>query len=140
MGTKIEANANKYNFVWKPVKFHKKLDVKIKTLLDKMGYNDLYTKELIKSYDFNQLLKQYAHFNDIDINNIPSGRGKRLTVEQRNYKTGYEFLIKLVDYEEKERICGNNRNSYFKTDHDATAMVLKEDYYSKSSHDFHAGY
>ena len=33
-----------------------------------------------------------------------------------------------------------NRNSYFKTDYDATAMVLKEDYYSKSSHDFHAGY
>lgn len=139
-GTKIQANANKYNFVWKPVKFHAKLDVKIKTLLDKMGYNDLYTKELIKSYDFNQILKQYAHFNEIDINNIPSGRGKRLTVEQRNYKTGYEYLVKLVEYEEKEKICGNNRNSYFKTDHDATAMVLKEDYYSKSSHDFHAGY
>ena len=79
-GTKIEANANKYNFVWKPVKFHAKLDVKIKTLLDKMGYNGLYTKELIKSYDFNQSLKQYAHFNEIDINNIPIGRGKRLTL------------------------------------------------------------
>lgn len=24
-GTKIEANANKYKFVWKPIKFHKKL-------------------------------------------------------------------------------------------------------------------
>lgn len=46
----------------------------------------------------------------------------------------------MVEYEEKERICGENRNSYFKTDHDATAMVLKEDYYSKLSHDFHAGY
>lgn len=49
-------------------------------------------------------------------------------------------MIKLLEYEEKERICGENRNSYFKTDKDATAMVLKEDYYSKLSHDFHAGY
>ena len=30
-GTKIEANANKYKFVWKPTKFHKKLDIKIKS-------------------------------------------------------------------------------------------------------------
>ena len=32
----------------------------------------------------------------------------------------------------KKKICGENRNSYYKTDTDATAMVLKEDYYSKS--------
>ena len=45
-----------------------------------------------------------------------------------------------MEYEEKEQICGENRNSYYKTDKDATAMVLKKDYYSKLSHDFHAGY
>lgn len=28
-GTKFEANANKYKFVWKPTKFHQKLDNKI---------------------------------------------------------------------------------------------------------------
>ncbi len=139
-GTKIEANANKYKFVWKPIKFHTKLDIKIKLLLDEIGYKESYTKELIKAYDYNQILKAYVSNNKIDIHNIPSGRGKRLTKEQKNYKKGYEYLVKLVEYEEKERICGDNRNSYFKTDHDATAMVLKEDYYSKLSHDFHAGY
>ena len=137
-GTKIEANANKYKFVWKPTKFHNKLDIKIKELLDKIGYE--HTDEPIKSCNYNQILKSYVTTNNIDINNIPSGRGKRLTQEQRNYKVGYKYLVKLVEYEEKERICGENRNSYFKTDHDATAMVLKEDYYSKLSHDFHAGY
>lgn len=137
-GTKIEANANKYKFVWKPVKFHNKLDIKIKNLLDKLGYK--YTKELIKAYDYNKILKSYAANNNIDVDNIPSGRGKRLNEGQKNYKIGYEYLVKLVEYEEKEQICGENRNSYFKTDHDATAMVLKEDYYSKLSHDFHAGY
>ena len=32
-GTKIEANANKYKFVWKPTTYHKKLDTKIKEQL-----------------------------------------------------------------------------------------------------------
>lgn len=139
-GTKIEANANKYKFVWKPTKFHNKLDIKIKKLLDEINLNNSYTKDLISAADFNQLLKKYCIDNNMDINNIPNGRGKRLTKEQKNYKKGYEYLVKLLEYEEKERICGENRNSYFKTDHDATAMVLKEDYYSKLSHDFHAGY
>lgn len=137
-GTKIEANANKYKFVWKPIKFHIKLDIKIKEFLDKIGYK--YSKELVTAYEFNNVLKQYSIDNNIDVANIPNGRGKRLTEEQKNYKIGYEYLVKLVEYEEKERICGENRNSYFKTDHDATAMVLKEDYYSKLSRDFHAGY
>ena len=137
-GTKIEANANKYKFIWKPTKFHSKLNIKIKKLLDKIGYEC--KGELIKSYDYNQILKQYASDNNIDISNISSGRGIRLTQEQKNCKHGYEYLVKLLEYEEKEQICGENRNSYFKTDHDATAMVLKEDYYSKLSHDFHAGY
>ena len=40
----------------------------------------------------------------------------------------------------KKRYVKKNRNSYYKTDYSATAMVLKEDYYFKTSHDFHAGY
>ena len=36
----------------------------------------------------------------------------------------YEYLIQSVEYEEKEAICGPDRNSYYKTDHDATAMCL----------------
>ena len=34
-GSKFEANANKYKFVRKPTTFHLKLDLKIKTLLEK---------------------------------------------------------------------------------------------------------
>ena len=36
-GTKIEANANKYKFVWKPVKFQKRLNEKIKDKKIKYG-------------------------------------------------------------------------------------------------------
>lgn len=138
-GTKIEANANKYKFVWKPTTFHKKLDSKIKESLLSMGV-EFTDKNLIKSIELNKRIKEYVAIKQIDIYSIPSGKGKKLTKEQKNYKQAYQYLIKLLEYEEKERICDDNRNSYFKTDTDATAMVLKEDYYSKLSHDFHAGY
>jgi len=138
-GTKIEANANKYKFVWKPTTFHNKLDIKIKELLKEMGY-EIVQKELVKSLQLYNIIKDFVKKKNIDIECIPSGRGKRLLKEQKQYKLIHQYLLKLLEYEEKETICGDNRKSYFKTDKDATAMVLKEDYYSKLSHDFHAGY
>ena len=137
-GTKFEANANKYKFVWKPTKFHKRLNEKIKSLLKEMKMD--YTNDVIQASELYSLINDYVRRENIDIHQIPTGKGKRKTKEQKYYKEIYEKLIKLLEYEEKERICGENRNSYYKTDKDATAMVLKEDYYSKSGHDFHAGY
>ena len=140
-GTKIEANANKYKFVWKPTTFHKRLDSKIKQHLSLLNTENLIDeKQLIKASELNKILNNFAIQNNIDINNIPSGKGIRLTKEQKFFKLGYNYLLKLLEYEEKEEICGENRNSYYKTDKDATAMMLKEDYYSKLSHDFHAAY
>lgn len=138
-GTKLEANANKYKFVWKPTKFHKKLDIKIKELLNHMNYICEENK-LIKSKEFNEMLKDFSAINNVDYYSIPCGKGKRLTTNEKIIKNGYIYLSKLIEYEESEKICGENRNSYYKTDKDATAMVLKEDYYSKLSHDFHAAY
>lgn len=139
-GTKIEANANKYKFVWKPTKYHNKLDSKIKNLLKEMdiSYDD---KKLITAKNLNDKLNKYAVLNDIDTTlTLTSNKGKRLSKYQKNYKIAYKYLTKLIEYEEKEAICGELRNSFYKTDIDATAMMLKEDYYSKLSHDFHAAY
>ena len=140
-GTKLEANANKYKFVWKPKKYHENLDIKIRNLIKDIGYvvNDKENK-LITSNNFYIILKDYAKKENINISSIFKGRSHRYTEQEKKYKEGYKYLLKLLEYEEKERICGKNRNSYYKTDYDATAMVLKEDYYSKSSHDFHAAY
>ena len=138
-GTKIEANANKYKFIWKPKKFHQNLDKKIKEFIVNIGYT-IDEKEYIKSSQFYTILVDYVTKNNIDINNIPSGRGCRRTEEQRNYKDAYQYLVKLIEYEEKEEICGPNRNSYYKTDHDATAMALKVDYYSGHGSNMHAAY
>lgn len=110
--------------MWKPTKYHTRLDIKIKELLKEMGYVPNSNK-LIKAEELNKLLKDYASINQIEIP-IPTSRGKRLSKEQKNYKLAYQYLTKLLEYEEKERICGKNRNSYYKTDKDATAMVLKK--------------
>lgn len=140
-GTKLEANANKYNFVWKPTKYHQNLDKKIKDLINTMGYSiDFETDKLIAAKQFSDILNDYIMRKNININDIPQGRGCRRTTVERHYLLGYSYLLKLLEYEEKEKICGEKRKSYFKTDKDATAMVLKEDYYSKASRDFHAGY
>lgn len=140
-GTKLEANANKYKFVWKPKKYHENLDIKIRNLIKDIGYvvNDKENK-LITSNDFYIILKDYAKKENIKISSLSKERGHRYTEQEKKYKEGYKYLLKLLEYEEKEKICGKNRNSYYKTDYDATAMVLKEDYYSRSSHDFHAAY
>ena len=72
-GSKFEANANKYKFVWKPVKFHKKLDVKIKDLLLQMNF-EYKNEELITSFELNEILKRYVVKEHIDVNTIPNGR------------------------------------------------------------------
>ena len=95
-GSKFEANANKYKFVWKPTIFHNKISDKINELSD--------------------ILKNY----DLDL--------KENKIHNNNYKLLVQYLEKSLEYEEKERICGPNRNSYYKTDNDATAMCLKEEY------------
>lgn len=139
-GSKFEANENKYKFVWKPTKFHQKLDNKIKALLNEIGYADKISNDLIKAKELYLIINDYANKNNINVNNIPKGKGIRVTKEIKNYKLALQYLLKLLEYEEKENTCGENRNSYYKTDKDATAMMLKEDYYSKLSNDFHAAY
>jgi hypothetical protein len=141
-GTKFEANANKYKFVWKPRKFHENLDIKIKKHLVDIGYENSNVDDnvYIKSSELYNILKKYVVEKGIDIYNIPTGRGCKKTKEQKNYKIANDFLLKLLEYEEKERICGENRNSYYKTDYDATAMALKVDYYSGHGSNMHAAY
>ena len=56
------------------------------------------------------------------LNGLPESRQLK-----KDYKKLSKYLIKKLEYEEKEEIC-RNRNSYYKTYQDATAMCLKEDY------------
>ena len=54
------------------------------------------------------------------------GKGKRKTALQRSVEQAEEYLQRMKDYVYKLHVCGD-RNSYSKTDHDATFMRMKED-------------
>lgn len=141
-GTKIEANANKYKFVYKPTKFKINLFDKIKKLVSEYfnlpeSKNTFVSKE-VASY-VSQMLDMIKRLK-INIEEVKIGRGFKNPKIVSDYFLLSNYLIKLLDYEEKEEICGPNRNSYYKTDHDATAMCLKEDYYSGLGSNTHAAY
>ncbi len=141
-GTKIEANANKYKFVYKPTTFKIKLFDKIKNLLIQYfpiseNKNTFVSKEVA---NYVSLMLEMLKNKNIDIDTIKTGRGYRNPKIVSDYLLLSTYLIKLLDYEEKDNICGPNRNSYYKTDHDATAMCLKEDYYSGLGSNTHAAY
>ena len=131
-GTKIEADANKYKFVWKPTKFHEKLTIKIRDLLSKYDLcRGLPNEDCISSKTVAEKLCEFYSKNE---NNLYNKQIKN------DMQTLSEYLNKILEYEEKERICGPNRKSYYKTDNDATAMCLKADYYSKIGSNMHAAY
>ena len=141
-GTKIEANANKYKFVYKPTTFKLHLFDKIRDLLIQYFQLSENKKSFVSkevAVYVSQMLEMLRKQN-IDIDNIQVGRGHRNPKIVYDYFLLSSYLIKLLDYEEKEEICGPNRNSYYKTDHDATAMCLKEDYYSGLGSNTHAAY
>ena len=65
---------------------------------------------------------------NLDEERFVHGRGHHKSPEQRNYEKLKVYLNKLKEYGKKLRICGENRNSYSKTDHSATFMQIKKDY------------
>jgi len=133
-GTKIEADANKYKFVWKPTTFHLRLSDKIRTLLTDVSLERGIPKKGI--IDSKQIAEKVTEFHDV-LTNVNPDEEK---IRRKRYDQLKQYLLKSLEYEEKERICGPNRNSYFKTDHDATAMTLKTDYYSGLGSNMHAAY
>ena len=135
-GTKLEANANKYTWVWKKAteksRYH--LFAKITELLNeinaelcwsglRMETNEEYVPEYLQ-----EMLSAYAGLYQLDENSFVHGKGKHKTVQQRQYEQLQAYARKLEDYQEKLTICGEDRNSYAKTDHSATFMHLKKDY------------
>lgn len=131
-GTKQEAKANKYKFVWKPITLHNRLSDKVRSLLKTLGLEkDVPSKGIIPSLT---IMKKLAETEELPVEGLIGGE-KALQKMSENL---FEYLLKALEYEEKESICGANRNSYYKTDHGATAMCLKSDYYSGLGSSMHA--
>lgn len=130
-GTKIEANANKYTFVWKKAvtKNQAKLLVKIADLVDECeqlnGLKIVYGNA-IKIRHLKKLRKKLYALKESEEITFVHGIGRRKTELQKSIETLEQYLSKLKEYTQKIHTCGT-RNSYSKTDNDATFMRMKED-------------
>lgn len=130
-GTKIEANANKYTFVWKKAvtKNLAKLLMKIADLVAEC--EQLYAIRIVygntvKMKHVKKLRKKLYALKQSEKVVFVHGIGKRKTPLQKSIEKLEQHLEKLKEYTNKLHLCGE-RNSYSKTDHDATFMRMKED-------------
>ena len=132
-GTKIEANANKYTFVWKKStdKFESKLQNKIKELLPYIALDfEMDLGNLENKITVEKMRRILSKLYDIkEANNIEFvyGKGKRKSKLQKYIEALEEFIEKQSNYDEYNKIF-NGRNSFSKTDKDATFMHMKEDH------------
>ena len=135
-GSKFEANANKYTWVWKKAteKFRYKLYEKITAEIEEInaeiawsGVQITTNPEYVPDY-LNEIVEQLVLLWELDTSTFVYGSGKRKSKEQRHYEHLTTFCQKLQEYIQKIEICGPNRNSYSKTDNSATFMRIKTDY------------
>ena len=176
-GTKIEANANRYTFVWRgTVNYHlavllDSIDLtftRYNTFLQENGYGQKYdignaqmfviegmdkVRSVIEKNRKRKLSKHKKLANntviEIDncspleilklqknLNTIASGegiefvygKGKRKPEIQKLYEELENLGQRLMGYKECFEIMGKDRNSYSKTDLEATFMRMKEDH------------
>ena len=131
-GTKIEAAANKYTFVWKKsvtkhqARFLQKTALLVGDIIERHGLVPLWQKKVKKKHVKKILKKLYSKAEESELEFV-SGRGNRKTALQKDIEDLQAALNKLKEYETKLHKCGN-RNSYSKTDPDATFMHMKDDH------------
>ncbi len=133
-GTKIESKANKYTFVWRKTveKNRTKLMEKIRVLLSQV--DDAIAQENVvkdQPVEFTPaMLTEIVDELKEALANEPQANDKEQKKAQRERKKRIKELEghrdKLAEYENHLDIMGE-RNSYSKTDNDATFMRMKED-------------
>jgi len=134
-GTKFEANANKYSFVWgkATAKFKARLQRDVKALFeqidqvnasddDRYGDKDLPGMGGDDPIDSAKIQQTVERLN-ARLQKEPSNKDLKKAVK----KLKDDYLPRQQKYEQQEKILGE-RNSYSKTDEDATFMRMKEDH------------
>lgn len=133
-GTKIEANANKYSWVWakSTQKNHAKLKEKLRELLAKIEETNKTENEQYGDNDLEELgtkeidskkLEQTVNELNARLKKEPQNKPLAKTAKQLEK----DYLPRKKKYEEQEKKF-NGRNSYSKTDEEATFMRMKEDH------------
>lgn len=135
-GTKIEANANKYSFVWRKSteRYSSRVREQAKLLLEEAdrvngqedrAYGDKDLEELGEDAPPLDSAKLEEKIRQLDERLAGKSEDKKLARVVKKLKT--DHLVRLKRYEKQAELVGD-RNSYSKTDHDATFMRMKEDH------------
>ncbi|WP_339230226.1 IS1182 family transposase [Aeribacillus sp. FSL K6-2833] len=147
-GTKIEADANKYSFVWKKstLKFEEKLKEKIQETLKHIheltqleagtGQKESDQHTEITEQNLEEIAKEIEEKvetlteeieKETDTSIRKEKRKKRSQLKKSVKQIREDFLPRMARYKEQKEMFGD-RNSYSKTDKDATFMRMKEDH------------
>jgi transposase len=129
-GTKIEANANRYSFVWgKAIRTSKE---RIGQQLDELWkYAQSVAAAELDDTDpsgFDKIDKEKVIATIDKINTALKDKKVNNKVRQKLSYARKNWPVALDKYEQQEKTLGTHRNSYSKTDRDATFMRMKEDH------------
>ena len=141
-GTKFEANANKMTFVWKKATTKYRARCWEKTMkciknLNRYIKNDLELSMIFSVYheirldylmDVCDWIERYMNGHGIEFKH---GKGQRKHKIQRYYDELKDYALKMYKYTLHIDILAE-RNSFSKTDPDATFMHMKYDYYNNT--------
>lgn len=113
-GTKLESRAGRYTFVWRGTA-EKQLGKVKKQIAEEFGFHTLFAAQ------------EYLEAQAAGIEFV-HGTGRKKSESQKQWEHLAEHVMRWEKYEEQLKIMGDSRNSYSKTDPDATFMRLKEDH------------
>ncbi|TSI08153.1 IS1182 family transposase [Lysinibacillus sp. BW-2-10] len=142
-GTKIEANANKFTFVWRKSieKYHQGLIEKSNQLYNELLENEIIpqiereNEEQLSLEELAQLVQKVDEIVDEYNQKIEASTDvveRKALRSERKYpkqvrKQLIDYIVRKQKYQRDFEIFGT-RNSYSKTDPDATFMRMKDDY------------
>lgn len=141
-GTKIEANANRYSFVWRKstIRYDKNLDKNVKELFADIDQLNNQEDKSYKGHDLAELGEDAtpltseelaAHLKKLNQALAEPGqhqdKAKQKELKKAARQLKRDFIPRKQKYEKQQELFGD-RNSYSKTDTDATFMRMKEDH------------
>lgn len=128
-GTKLEANANRYTFVWgKSVKrYRKRIEERLAELWAYVEQVYQAEEKKVESICFEAISSKKAQETVARIEAALKGKEVSQSIKKKLTKAKKNDVAKLAEYEKKEALLAG-RNNYSKTDTDATFMRTKDDH------------
>ena len=119
-GTKIEANANKFTFVWR-----KAVEKYSANLVEKSNhlYDELLEKEIIPEIE----RESAEELSTNELKKVLKKLEEKIEEYDQKIEASKDVSERKQKYQNDMETFGK-RNSYSKTDHDATFMRMKDDY------------